>query len=67
MLSKIKRLNALKHTTQTQQRRLKQLQLEYQRMNPEASGGAQSVDACTRKREEEAMVLWRKALFIDAV
>lgn len=57
VLSKIKHLNALKHSTQTQQRRLEELQLEYQRMKPEASGGAQSPDACTRKKEEDAMVV----------
>uniref|UniRef100_A0A3Q3W0R4 ODAD1 central coiled coil region domain-containing protein n=1 Tax=Mola mola TaxID=94237 RepID=A0A3Q3W0R4_MOLML len=42
VLSKMKRLNALKHTTQTQQRRLEKLQLEYQRMKPKAGSGAQS-------------------------
>lgn len=57
VLSKIKHLNALKHSTQTQQRRLEELQLEYQRMKPEASGGAQSPDARTRKKEEDAMVV----------
>lgn len=57
VLSKMKRLNALKHTTQTQQRRLEKLQLEYQRMKPKAGSGAQSADAHIRKREEDAMVV----------
>ncbi|XP_041790100.1 coiled-coil domain-containing protein 151 [Chelmon rostratus] len=57
VLSKIKRLNALKHTTQTHQHRLDDLKKEYQRMKPEGSGGAQSADARIRKKEEDAMNL----------
>ncbi|XP_040003409.1 coiled-coil domain-containing protein 151 isoform X2 [Xiphias gladius] len=57
VLSKMKRLNALKHTTQTYQRRLEELKMEYQRMKPEGSSGAQSADARTRKKEEDAMNL----------
>ncbi|KAG8015112.1 hypothetical protein GBF38_022414, partial [Nibea albiflora] len=44
VLSKIKRLNALKHTTQSHERRLDELKIEYRRMKPKASGGAQSAD-----------------------
>ncbi|XP_038570195.1 coiled-coil domain-containing protein 151 [Micropterus salmoides] len=55
VLAKMKRLNALKHTTQTHQRRLEDLKMEYQRMKPEGSSGAQSADARTRKKEEDAM------------
>ncbi|KAI3352822.1 hypothetical protein L3Q82_019396 [Scortum barcoo] len=57
VLSKVKRLNALKHTTQTMQHRLEGLKTEYQRMKPEGSSGAQSADARTRKKEEDAMKL----------
>lgn len=57
----MKRLNALKHTTQTQQHRLEELHLEFQRMKPEASDGAQSADAHMRKKEEDAMVVSTKA------
>lgn len=57
VLSKKKRLNALKHTTQTYQQSLKELKMEYQRIKPEGSNGAQSADARTRKKEEDAMVL----------
>ncbi|XP_073349414.1 coiled-coil domain-containing protein 151 [Pagrus major] len=57
VLSKKKRLNALKHTTQTKQRRLEELKMEYQRMKPEGSGGAQSADARTLKKEEDTMEL----------
>ncbi|KAF0037806.1 hypothetical protein F2P81_010680 [Scophthalmus maximus] len=45
LLSKRKRLNAFKHTTQTCQRRLEELTMEYHRMKPEGTGGAQSTDA----------------------
>lgn len=61
VLSKRKRLNALKHTTQTQQRCLEGLQLEFRRMKPAASGGAQSADARARKIEEDAVVVGTKA------
>ncbi|XP_042340178.1 coiled-coil domain-containing protein 151 [Plectropomus leopardus] len=57
VLSKTKRLNALKHTSQTLQRRLEELNLEYQRMRPEGGSGAQSADARMRKKEEDAMKL----------
>ncbi|XP_029366210.1 coiled-coil domain-containing protein 151 [Echeneis naucrates] len=56
-LSKMKRLNALKHTTQTYEQRLEELKVEYQRMKPEGCSRAQSTDACTRKKEEDAMNL----------
>ncbi|XP_075946756.1 coiled-coil domain-containing protein 151 isoform X3 [Anarhichas minor] len=57
VLCKVQRLNALKHTTQTQQRRLQELKMEYQRRKPEGSGGAPSADARTQKKEEDAMNL----------
>ncbi|KAK1885905.1 Coiled-coil domain containing protein 151 [Dissostichus eleginoides] len=56
VLSKTKRLNALKHTTQTFQCRLDELKKEYQRSKPEGSSGAMSADARARKKEEDAMV-----------
>lgn len=52
----MKRLNALKHTTQTYQQCLEELKMEYQRMKPEGSSGGQSADARARKKEEDAMV-----------
>ncbi|XP_033480826.2 coiled-coil domain-containing protein 151 [Epinephelus lanceolatus] len=57
VLSKMKRLNALKHTTQTCKRRLEELNVEYQRLKPEGSRGVQSADARVRKKEEDAMKL----------
>ncbi|XP_034425041.1 coiled-coil domain-containing protein 151 [Hippoglossus hippoglossus] len=57
MLTKKKRLNALKHTTQTYQQRLEELRVDQQRLKPEGSRGAQSADARTRKKEEDAMNL----------
>ncbi|XP_070684380.1 coiled-coil domain-containing protein 151 [Pempheris klunzingeri] len=57
VLSKMKRFNALKHTTQTHQRRLDELKMEYQRVKPLGSSGAQSADARARKKEEDAMNL----------
>nr|XP_029136905.1 coiled-coil domain-containing protein 151 isoform X2 [Labrus bergylta] len=57
VLSKMKRLNALKHTTQTKQRRLEELNTEYQRMKPEDSSGAQLADAQSRKKVEDSMNL----------
>ncbi|XP_017272386.1 coiled-coil domain-containing protein 151 isoform X2 [Kryptolebias marmoratus] len=62
VLSKTKRLNALKHTTQTYQQRLAELKLEYNRMKPGGGGGgdagrALSSDARARKREEDATKL----------
>ncbi|KAM8879152.1 coiled-coil domain-containing protein 151 isoform 2-T2 [Spinachia spinachia] len=57
VLAKKKRLNALKHTTQTHQRRLEELKMEYQRMKPQSSSGAPSPDACIWKKEEDAMNL----------
>lgn len=56
VLSKMKRLNAQKHITQTKQQQLEELEREYQRMKAEAGGGAQSADAHARKKEEDAMV-----------
>ncbi|XP_051563690.1 coiled-coil domain-containing protein 151 [Myxocyprinus asiaticus] len=46
---KMKKLNALKHTTQTHRRRLEDLKLQYQTMKPERS----SPVADAQKREEE--------------
>ncbi|KAM3622930.1 uncharacterized protein V6R79_004989 [Siganus canaliculatus] len=57
VLSKVKRLNALKHTTQTLQHRHKELELEYQTMKPGPSNRAQSADVSTQKREEAAMTV----------
>ncbi|XP_053274473.1 coiled-coil domain-containing protein 151 [Pleuronectes platessa] len=57
MLTKKKRLNALKHTTQTYQQRLEELRVVQQRLKPEGSRGAQSSDTRTRKKEEDAMNL----------
>lgn len=57
----MKRVNALKHTTQIHQRRLEELKMEYQRIKPEGSSGAQSADARTRKKEEDAMVVTSQA------
>ncbi|KAM9313774.1 coiled-coil domain-containing protein 151 [Pholidichthys leucotaenia] len=57
VLSKRKRLNALKHTTQTYQQRLEELKKEYQRMKPEGGNGTKSADARTRKKEEDTMRL----------
>ena len=63
VLSKKKRLNALKHTNQTQKRLLEELKMEYQRLKPEGSGGAQSTDASILKKEEDAMVLTTMVVF----
>lgn len=63
VMSKKKRLNALKHTNQTQKRRLEELKIEYQRLKPEGSGGAQSADARILKREEDAMVVTTMVVF----
>ncbi|KAM7393749.1 hypothetical protein PAMP_020598 [Pampus punctatissimus] len=57
VLSKMKRLNALKHTTQTYQRRLDELRMEYQRNKSEGGNGARSADKRAWKREEDAMNL----------
>lgn len=57
VLSKTKRLNALKHKTQTYQQRLDELKTEYQRMKPKSSSERQSADAHARKKEEDAMVV----------
>ncbi|XP_029706942.1 coiled-coil domain-containing protein 151 isoform X1 [Takifugu rubripes] len=57
VLSKMKRLNAQKHVTQTKQQQLAELEREYQRMNAKAGGGAQAADAHARKKEEDAMML----------
>lgn len=63
VLSKKKSLNALKHITQTKQCRLEELMLEYQRLQPEGSSGAQYADARTFKKEEDAMVITTVAVF----
>ncbi|KAL6110535.1 odad3 [Pungitius sinensis] len=57
VLAKKKQLNALKHATQTHQRRLEELRMEYQRMKPESTSGAPSPDAGVWKKEEDAMNL----------
>ncbi|KAF3687257.1 Coiled-coil domain-containing protein 151 [Channa argus] len=57
VLSKMKRLNASKHTTQTYQQRLEELKLKYQRLKPEGNSEGHSADAITRKKEEDAMNL----------
>ncbi|KAG7214517.1 hypothetical protein INR49_023032, partial [Caranx melampygus] len=54
VLSKMKRLNALKHTTHTYQQRLKELKMECQRLKPEGCRGVQSADARAQKKEEDA-------------
>lgn len=63
----MKRLNAQKHTTQTKQQQLEELEREYQRMKAAAAGGAQSADAHARKEEEDATVgtaSYRKGVYI---
>nr|XP_046260429.1 coiled-coil domain-containing protein 151 [Scatophagus argus]XP_046260439.1 coiled-coil domain-containing protein 151 [Scatophagus argus] len=57
VLSKMKRLNALKHTTETHKQRLEELTMEHQKIKSLASDGAQSADARAREKEEEAMNL----------
>uniref|UniRef100_A0A3P8W778 Outer dynein arm docking complex subunit 3 n=1 Tax=Cynoglossus semilaevis TaxID=244447 RepID=A0A3P8W778_CYNSE len=57
VLSKVKRLNALKHTSHSYQQRVEELREEYKRREPEESSGALSADAHTQKQEEEAMKL----------
>ncbi|KAM6941437.1 coiled-coil domain-containing protein 151 [Lycodopsis pacificus] len=57
VLCKVQRLNALKHITQTQQRRLQELKMEHQRRKPEGSSGAPSAAARTQKKEDDAMNL----------
>lgn len=67
VLSKMKRLNAQKHVTQTNQQQLEELEREYKRMKAKAGNGAQSADAHARKKEEEAMVvnaLYRNCVYI---
>lgn len=56
VLSKMKRLNAFKHTTHTYQQRLKDLKTECQRLKPQGCRGVQSADARAQKKEEDAMV-----------
>lgn len=58
MLDKRKRLDALKHTTRTQQQRLEVLQLEYQRVKKVAGARAKHCDIRVRKKEEDAMVVF---------
>ncbi|XP_072239872.1 coiled-coil domain-containing protein 151 [Leuresthes tenuis] len=57
VLAKTKRLNALKHTTQTYHRRLDELKSEYERLKPEGISGTKSTDARFLKKEEDAMKL----------
>jgi hypothetical protein len=52
---KMKKLNALKHTTQTYRRRLEDLQTLYQSMKLENRGPERD----TERRSEEAKVLYR--------
>ncbi|XP_047220813.1 coiled-coil domain-containing protein 151 isoform X2 [Girardinichthys multiradiatus] len=55
VLSKTKRVNALKHTTQTYQQRIDELNMEEERMKQEHRGAAASSDAWTCEKEEDAM------------
>lgn len=57
VLNKRKRLDALKHATQTQQRRLEELQLTYERLKKAAGTRARHCDPRARKQEEDAMVV----------
>ncbi|XP_008284597.1 coiled-coil domain-containing protein 151-like [Stegastes partitus] len=57
VMSKRKRLNALKATTQTNQRRLEELNMKYRRLKSEGSGGTASADIRNLKEEEDAMDL----------
>ncbi|MEQ2267253.1 hypothetical protein XENORESO_003580 [Xenotaenia resolanae] len=57
VLSKTKRVNALKHTTQTYQQRIDELNMEEERMKQERRGAAASSDAWTCEKEEDAMNL----------
>lgn len=57
VLNKRKRLDALKHTTRTQQRLLEELHLECQKVKKGVSAGTKPSDARTRKKEEDAMVV----------
>ncbi|XP_071780976.1 coiled-coil domain-containing protein 151 [Centroberyx gerrardi] len=54
VLIKMKRLNALKHSTQTHRQQLEELQLQYQRLKPEGSSITQSADIRSQKRAEDA-------------
>ncbi|XP_071393448.1 coiled-coil domain-containing protein 151 [Centroberyx affinis] len=54
VLIKMKRLNALKHTTQTHRQQLEELQMQYQRLKPEGSSITQSADVRSQKRAEDA-------------
>lgn len=69
VLSKMKRLNAQKHITQTKEQQLEELEREFRRIKAEAGGGAKSADAHARKNEEDAMVgtaSYRKCVFIGS-
>lgn len=57
VLTKQKRLNALKQTTKKLQQGLDELKAENQRKELERSNEAQSADAHTRREEEDAMVV----------
>lgn len=52
VLIKVKRLNAMRHSTQTSRQHLEELQMQYQRMKPEGIT-AKSADAHTPKTEED--------------
>ncbi|MEQ2181310.1 hypothetical protein GOODEAATRI_010190, partial [Goodea atripinnis] len=55
VLSKTKRVNALKHTTQTYQQRIDELNMEEERMKQERRGAAAYSGAWTCEKEEDAM------------
>ncbi|XP_041642082.1 coiled-coil domain-containing protein 151 isoform X2 [Cheilinus undulatus] len=55
VLAKMKRLNALKHTTQTKQRHLEDLKIDYQRMKPDQSTRAWPADAHPEIKGEDSM------------
>lgn len=57
VLTNKKRLNAIKHTTQTYYQRLEELRADHQRLKPEGSREAHSCDVRTWKKEEDAMNL----------
>lgn len=62
VLSKRKLLNSMKHTTQSQQRRLEELQLEFQRLQSDDGSGK-----VEEKKEEQAMVASSKCRNVDAL
>lgn len=62
VLQKTKRLNALKHTTQTLERRLEDVKMEQERIKSKCSGKAQSADARSRSKKDDAMVVAYQSL-----